>query len=51
VRKFHDVSDNLIGVGAADHIVSFLLDGALTQPVADLFSKLRIAAPRSMRSL
>jgi 2-methylcitrate dehydratase len=50
VAKFREVTDGRLRADAADEIVSFLLDGAETQSVADLLAKLRNAATRSARS-
>jgi 2-methylcitrate dehydratase len=48
VRKFYDVTDGLLGRGAADDIIAFLLEGARTQSVSALFSKLRTTTPQSV---
>jgi 2-methylcitrate dehydratase len=45
IGKFHDITDGLLRTGAADEIVSLLLEGALTQSISTLFSKLRSPAP------
>jgi 2-methylcitrate dehydratase len=50
VHKFHDLTDGCLGMSAADDIVSFLLEGDRTQPVAALFAKLRSGASQDMRS-
>jgi 2-methylcitrate dehydratase len=41
IRKFYDVTDGVLRAGAADDIMSLLLDGAQTQSISDLFAKLR----------
>ncbi|HEY6259797.1 MAG TPA: MmgE/PrpD family protein [Xanthobacteraceae bacterium] len=48
VRKFRDVTDGLVRPGAADEIISFVLDGAQTQSISTLFSRLRIANSQGM---
>jgi 2-methylcitrate dehydratase len=48
VGKFHEVSDGVLGRAAADDVAMLLLEGAQSQPVSSLLSKLRTAATRSM---
>jgi 2-methylcitrate dehydratase len=48
VSKFHDITDGLLKTGAADEIVSLLLEGVRTQSISILFSKLRIATTQSV---
>jgi 2-methylcitrate dehydratase len=47
IRKFHDVTAGLVTTGAADDIISLLLDGAPTQSVPALFAKLRTATAQA----
>jgi 2-methylcitrate dehydratase len=51
VGKFYDITDDFLRAGAADDIVQLLLEGARSQPVSALFSKLRSAATQSVRSV
>jgi 2-methylcitrate dehydratase len=50
VRKFRAVTDGLLEAGAADDVISFLLDGAEKQSIAGLLAKLRTATTDTMRS-
>jgi 2-methylcitrate dehydratase len=50
IRKFNDVTDGLLAAGAADELISLILDGAATQSVSALFAKLRTATTQSTRS-
>jgi 2-methylcitrate dehydratase len=50
VDKFRGVTDGLLGAGAANDIISLLLDGAQTQSVSALFGKLRSATIQDVRS-
>ena len=45
IGKFREATDGMLTAGAADDIVSFLLEGAPTLSVSDFFSKLRAARP------
>jgi len=48
VRKFHELSDGVLGKAAVDDIAALLLEGAQSQPVSFLLSKLRTAITQSL---
>jgi 2-methylcitrate dehydratase len=50
VRKFRGLTEGVLGAGAANDILSLLLDGARTQSVSALFGKLRSATTQDVRS-
>jgi 2-methylcitrate dehydratase len=48
VRKFHEITNGLIATDAAEEIVRQVLEGAESQPVSSILSKLRTVATQSM---
>ena len=50
IRKFYDVTEGFLTTGAADDVISLVLDGSQTRSFSNLFAKLRTATTQRMRS-